>query len=206
VTTDPGEVVARERVAVLLERLAHVELGVVVVAAPDAMRRGARERARDAALSAGRGDLLDEAAEAARTTAFRMFSSSAFSGTWAATEMAASVASAADRVAAANAFEEAAMAAAAEDLVDDETLETLRATTDGLMRSSTIPAPGSLSSLASPVAEMAGRPHGALLTALVVMAGVIGVIVFGSIAGAVAVGGLVAAVAWLISRPGRRDA
>ena len=69
-------------------------------------------------------------------TASRMFSSAAFSGTWAATEMAASVASAADRVAAARAFEEAATAEVVEDLVDDETLDTLRATTDELTRSS----------------------------------------------------------------------
>ena len=155
-TADAGEVAARERVAVLFERLAHVELGVVVVSAPNPQRLQALERARDAASAAGRGGLLDEATEAARTTAIRMFSSAAFSGTWAATEMAASVASAADRVAAANAFEEAATAAVVEDLVDDETLETLRATTDELTRSSALPAPGSLSSLASPVAALAG--------------------------------------------------
>ena len=205
-TADPGEVAARERVAVLFERLAHVELGVVVVSAPNAARRQALGHARDAAIAAGRGDLLDEATEAARTTAMRMFSSAAFSGTWAATEMAASVASAADRVAAANAFEEAATAAVVEDLVDDETLETLRATTDELTRSSALPAPGSLSSLASPVAGLARRPHGGLLAGSVVIAGVIGAIAFGSIWGAVAVGGLVAAVAWFISRPGTRDA
>ena len=203
---DAGAVAARERVVVLLERLAHVELGVVVVAAPDAIRRAARERAREAARSAGRGGLLDEATDATRTTAMRMFSSASFSGTWAATEMAASVASAADRVAAASAFEEAAMAAVVEDLVDDETLETLRATTDELTRSSALPAPGSLSSLASPVADLAGRPHGGLLAGLVVVAGVAGAIAFGSIAGAVAVGGLVAAVAWVIIGRGRRSA
>ena len=205
-TTDASEVGARERVAVLFERLAHVELGVVVVSAPNAVRRTALERARDAAIAAGRGGLLDEATEAARTTAFRMFSSAAFSGTWATTEMAASVASAADRVAAANAFEEAATAAVVEDLVDDETLETLRATTDELTRSGALPAPGSLSSLASPVSDLARRPHGGLLAGAVVIAGVIGAIAFGSIWGAVAVGGLVAAVAWVISRPGVRDA
>ena len=46
--------------------------------------------------------------------------------------MAASVATASDRVAAATAFEEAATAAVVEDLVDDDTLEVLRATSERL--------------------------------------------------------------------------
>ena len=51
------------------------------------------------------------------------FASAGFSGTWAMTEMSMSVASAADRVAAVHAFEEATVAAVAEDLVDEDTLD-----------------------------------------------------------------------------------
>jgi hypothetical protein len=114
--------------------------------------------------------------------------------------MAASVASAADRVAAAAAFEEAATAAVVEDLVDDETLETLRETTDELTRSSALPAPGSLSSLASPLAGAARGPFQGVIVAAVGIACVVGALAFGSITGAIAVGGMVAAVGWLISR------
>jgi hypothetical protein len=114
--------------------------------------------------------------------------------------MAASVASAADRVAAAAAFEEAATAAVVEDLVDDETLETLRETTDELTRSSTLPTPGSLSSLASPLAGAARGPFQGVIVAAVGIACVVGALAFGSIAGAIAVGGVVASVGWLIGR------
>lgn len=199
-TGDAGAVAARERVAALLDRLTHVELGVVVVIAPDAIRLAARESARAAATAAERGALLDEATDAARATAMRIFSRAAFSGTWAATEMSASVASAADRVAAAAAFEEAATAAVVEDLVDDETLDTLCATTDELTRSGSLPTPGSLSSLASPLAGAARGPFQSVIVVAVGVACVVGALAFGSISGAIAVGGVVAAGAWLFGR------
>ena len=60
-----------------------------------------------------------------------------------------SVASATDRVAAVSAFEEATSAAVAEDLLDEEALETLRSTWDELTSSSAIPSPGALSSIAA---------------------------------------------------------
>ena len=143
---------ARDRVADLLERFARVGLQVVVVSPPDATRLAARDRARSAATTAGRGALLDEAAAAARETTIRSFARAGFSGTWAATDMSVSVASAGDRVAAAAALEEAAMAAVVEDLVDDETLDVLQASANELVRSSALPPPGSLSVLASPAA------------------------------------------------------
>jgi hypothetical protein len=149
--TDP-DAAARKRVGDVLERFARVGLQVVVLAPPDATRIMARERARDAAVDAGRGELLDEAAAAARETTLRAFARAGFSGTWAATDMSVSVASASDRVAAAAALEEAAMAAVVEDLVDDETLEVLKASSNELVRSSGVPPPGSLSALASPTA------------------------------------------------------
>jgi hypothetical protein len=137
-------------VEALLERLARVELQVVVVAPPDAVRLAARDRGRDSAIFAGRLELLDEATTAVREAALRAFSRGGFSGTWAATEMAASVATSSDRVAAAAAFEEAAMAAVVEDLVDDETLEVLRSTSNELAGMSGMPSPGSLSAIGAP--------------------------------------------------------
>lgn len=147
---DPAIAAARARVEALLERLARVELQVVVVAPPDATRLAARDRARDAAIVAGRGALLGEATWAAREVALRAFSRAGFSGTWAATDMAVSVATAGDRVAAAAAFEEAALAAVVEDLVDDETLVVLRSTSNELAEMTGMPSPGSLSALAAP--------------------------------------------------------
>ena len=146
---DP-DAAARDRVGDLLERLTRVNLGIVVVAPPDATRNAAQARARAAAVAAGRGDLLDEAVAAAREATIRGFSRAGFSGTWAATDWSISVATAKDRVAAAAAFEEAAMAEAVEDLVDDDTLEVLRASADELARSTGMPSPGSLSALVEP--------------------------------------------------------
>ncbi len=169
-------VAARTRVADLLERFARVGLQVVVLAPPDATRRAARDRARDAAIAAGRGDLLDDATAAARETTLRAFARAGFSGTWAATDMAVSVASASDRVAAAAALEEAATAAVVEDLVDDETVEVLRASVNELVRSSGVPAPGALSALATPTAMAIRGPFEvAVLVAFVIVCAAIGV-------------------------------
>ena len=162
---DPGAAAARDRVAALFEHAARVNLGVVVVAPPDASREAARDAARTAAIVAGRNGLLREATAAARDTVLKAFASAGFSGTWAATEMSASVASANDRVAAVAAFEEATIAAVAEDLVDADTLEVLRSTWDELTSSSAIPSPGDLSSIASPAA---GAIRGPLQIAILV--------------------------------------
>jgi hypothetical protein len=146
--TDPEDA-ARARVDDLLERLSRVNLQVLVLAPPDAVRRSAEARARTAAETAGRGALFEEAVSAARETVIRAFSRGGFSGTWAASDWSISVATPRDRLAAAAAFEEAAMAEVVEDLVDDDTLEVLRATADELVRSSGLPSPGSLSELTS---------------------------------------------------------
>ncbi len=154
--TDPV-VAARARVEDLLERLTRVNLQVVVVAPPDATRLGAQARARTAAVAAGRGDLFAEAATAARETTIQAFSRGGFSGTWAATDWSISVARPDDRVAAAAAFEEAAMAEVVEDLVDDETLEVLRSSSSELVRSTGLPSPGALSSFVRSNASTAQR-------------------------------------------------
>jgi hypothetical protein len=147
---DPVIAAARTRVAGVLDRLVRTDLQVVIVAPPDATRLAAVEAARTAALAAGRGDLLDEAIAAAREIVAGMFARSGFSGTWALTDMSMSVARASDRVAASAAFEEMAMAAVVEDLVDSETLDALRSAADNLIQMTGLPSPGSLSSVTAP--------------------------------------------------------
>ena len=156
--TDPGAAEALARVQTLFERLTRVDLQVIVVAPPDATRLAARDRARAAAIAAGRTVLLDEATAGARETTLRAFARAGFSGTWAATDRSASVATASDRVAAAAAFEEAAMAAVVEDLIDHGTLEVLRSSSEVLDRSTGMPSPGSLSAFAAPAADAIRGP------------------------------------------------
>jgi hypothetical protein len=156
--SDPGLDAGRARVAALLDLLPMIDLQVVVVVMPDETRRAARAQAIEAAVAAGRGTLLDEATAAVREAVLEIFSRSGFSGTWALTDMAVSVTRAEDRVAAAAAFEEAAMAAIVEDLVDEDTTDILRSTTAGLFDMTGVPAPGSLSSFASPKVGSARGP------------------------------------------------
>lgn len=171
---DAGAAAARARVAVVFERFTRLELQVVVVGAPDATRQAAVERARAVAIVAGRGALLDEAVGAARELTIRTFARGGFSGTWAATDMAVSVARAEDRVAAAAAFEEATIAAVVEDLVDDEMLEVLRSTWDELARLQGIPSPGSLSAFTAPAAGAARGPFQvAIVVVFVIVSAVI---------------------------------
>ncbi|MGZ8437903.1 MAG: hypothetical protein ACXWXR_05105 [Candidatus Limnocylindrales bacterium] len=160
---------AGARVDDLLERLTRVNLQVVVIAPPDSTRRSAQARARAAAVAAGRGALFEEAVVAARETVIRAFSRGGFSGTWAANDWSISVATPNDRLAAAAAFEEAAMAEVVEDVVDDDTLEILRASTDELVRSSGVPSPGSLSSFT----RSAVTSESSALSAILIVFGVI---------------------------------
>lgn len=155
---DPGMEAARTRVAALLDTLPLIDLQVVVVSMPDETRQAARAKAIEAAAAAGRGGLLDEATSAVREAVLGIFSRSGFSGTWALTDMAVSVTRAEDRVAAAAALEEAAMAAVVEDIVDEETTDILRSTTAGLFDMTGMPAPGSLSSFATPKVGSARGP------------------------------------------------
>jgi len=201
---EPGADAARTRVAALFEDATRVNLGVVVVAPPDATRDSARDVATSAAVAKGREGLLDEALAAAREIVLKAFASAGFSGTWAATEMSASVARASDRVAAVAALEEAVIAAVAEDLVDDDTIEVLRSTWDKLTSSSAIPSPGSLSSLAAPAAGAVRGPlQIAILAAVVLVCAFVGFAI-ASYAGLIAVFfgvGVVGAVAKRSSRP-----
>ena len=133
--TDPGADAARARVATLLEEMTRVELQVIVVSPPDETRLAAEDRARDAALLAGRDVLRREAVAAAREATVAMFARGGFSGTWAFTDMAISVATAADRA-----------------------VGILRATSDELAGMTGLPAPGSLSAFATPAPSMMSGP------------------------------------------------
>jgi hypothetical protein len=160
VDDDHGTDAARARVAALLDSLSRVDLQVVVVAKPDQTRLEARDRATEAAILAGRGALLYETTAAVRAAVLGMFARAGFSGTWAVTDMAVSVTRADDRVAAAAAFEEAAMAAVVEDLVDTKTLTILRSSAGELTNLTGIPVPGSLSAFASPASGSVRGPVG----------------------------------------------
>jgi hypothetical protein len=166
---DPATAAARARVAVLLERARRIQLQVVVVAPPDEARLAARDRARTAAIAAGRGELIDEATAAARDQTLRGFARSAFSGTWAFTDWSMSVARADDRVAAASALEEAAMAEVVEDLVDPETLDILRSTSEELASLAEMPTPGSIAGFGRPGATIHGLVPLALVGALAIL-------------------------------------
>jgi hypothetical protein len=178
---------ARARVASLLDELARIELQVVVVARPDATREAARDRARDAAIAAGRGELLEEAIEAVRDAVLRTFALAGFSGTWAATDMAVSVVRAEDRVAAAAAFEEAAMAAIVEDLVDDDTLDVLGSTSAELRGMAGMPSPGSLAELGTPAAEAIRGPIQLVIVAIACVVGAVAALAVGSVTGLIVV-------------------
>jgi hypothetical protein len=195
---DPAADAARARVAVLLEELARIELNLIVVAWPDATREAARDRARDAAIVAGRGELLDEAIVAVREAVLRTFARAGFSGTWAATDMSVSVVRAKDRVAAAAAFEEAAMAAIVEDLVDQDTIDVLRSTSAQLRDMAGMPSPGSLSELGRPATAAIRGPIQLVIVGIACVIGAAAALAVGSVTGLIVVIGAyaIAVGAW----------
>jgi hypothetical protein len=154
---DAASAAARARAAAILDQAARVQLDVVVIARPDAIRTAAREEGRAAAGAAGRTALLDEAVAAARDRISRTFAIGGFSGTWAATDMAVSVTRVDDRVAAAAALEEAVTGAVVADLVDPETAQVLGASWAELSGLREIPAPGSLANLGASITRRLGR-------------------------------------------------
>ena len=144
---------ARDRVAARLERARHVALGRVVVGTAPGDVVAARRRALAASGEAGRGRLVRDGRAAAAAFVDRAFAGQGFSGTWAMTEMAVSVARPADRAAVAEALADAVTADAVEDLIDGETIDVLRATWADLDASSAIPDPGSISNFAASVTD-----------------------------------------------------
>ena len=144
---DPAIRDARERLDALFDWATRVQLDVVVVAEPDQTRLAARDIAVQVAAQHGRTQLLVESVEAARDLVTRAFASSGYSGTWAVTDWSISVASSTDRVAAAAALEEAAVAMVVLDIADPETVEVLEATWDHLVSMRGLARPGDLSRL-----------------------------------------------------------
>jgi hypothetical protein len=174
---DP-DAAAVHRVAEVLVALGRLDINVVVLPPPDGGYVDALHRARDAAIVAGRRTLLDSAARNARDVAFRAFSRSGFSGTWAATDMGASVVRAGDRAAVAAAFEGAATAAVAEDVIDSETLDILREPAEALRLTTGLPAPGALSNFGSGRTTSAGGASpDAVQVGLGIAVGIVGVVV-----------------------------
>lgn len=198
---DDGLTGAVARVEALRDQLSRIELQVVVVAPPGAVRRAARERATETALASGRGQLLDETLADVRETTLRAFARASFSGTWAASQMAVSVASARDRVAAVAAFEEAAIAAVTEDLVDDEALDILRATADHLLGMTGMPVPMALSTLGAPAT---GSSRNSLQSVVIIGAAVALGASIGSVAGSIAGMGFGIAIVAALARIGRQ--
>jgi hypothetical protein len=199
-----GAHAARARVAALLDTLARIDLQVVVVAMPDQTRKMARDRATEAAIIAGRGPLLYEVTAEVREVVLRLFARAGFSGTWAVTEMSMSVARADDRVAAAAAFEEAAMAAVVEDLVDEKTLAILRATSGEIVGLKGIPSPGSLASFATPATEVKGPWSTVIVVAMIAIV-VAGAVFIGNASGGIIALVAAAAILGLVRRKPRSD-
>ncbi len=199
---DAGLDAAYARVGALRDQLSRIELQVVVVAPPDAVRRAARERATETARENGRGRLLDDTLDEVRETTLRAFARASFSGTWAASQMAVSVASARDRVAAVAAFEEAAIAAVTEDLVDDDTLDILRATADHLLGMTGMPVPMALSTFGAPRGDTVRNP---LQSAVIIGAAVALGAFIGSVPGSIAGMGLGIAIVAALTRIGRQS-
>jgi hypothetical protein len=176
-----ADIEAARRAAEVLVELPHIDLTVLVLPRPDALLVDAMDRARRAAIAAGRGAMLESGMRAARGVAMQGFSRAGFSGTWAVTDWAVSVVRPGDRVAAVNAFEAAVMAAVAEDLVDDDTIVVLREPTDLLRGATGLPQPGALSNFSTPRTT----PTGALqvgLSIVVVIAGILATFASGGIA------------------------
>lgn len=197
---DPADAAAASRVEAALDRLSRVNLQVVVVAMPDPVRLAAQDRGRRAAADAGRSTLLADACRAARDLADRAFARGGFSGTWAIAETGMSVTRAADRVAAAAAFEEVAIAAIAEDILDPDTLEILRSTAGSMAGLTGIPTPGALSSLASPHQGTAQGPWPTVAIAAFVVCLIVATFALGVGVASIAIMLSVALVAGLLRR------
>ena len=149
---------ARRRVERTMARAQHVDLTSLIVALPGDAVEDAREKATDAAIMGGRGALVTEARRDARAWVLQAFATRGYSGTWAWTEMAMSVARPKDRAAVAEVLADAVTADVVEDLVEPEIAETLRSTWSVLADSAAIPEAGALSGLTSAMVGPTARP------------------------------------------------
>jgi hypothetical protein len=157
-SVDPGEAAAHRRIEATLDHARHVDLSRVIVGDAGPEVEHARWKATSAAAAAGRSALADEARRAAREWVLQAFAQRGYSGTWAATDVAVSVARPADRAAVAEALADAVTASALEDLVDADTVDALRSRWEVLDVSSSIPEPGVLSGLTASLTQSPTRP------------------------------------------------
>jgi hypothetical protein len=192
---------ARRRVGATLDRTQRVEVDRVVVATAGPAVIEARRRALDAATEAGRSGLVEEARRAAAAFVRRAFARQGFSGTWALTEMAVSVARPEDRAAVAEALADAVTADVVEDLVDDETLDALRAGITTIEASSAIPDTSSISNLTASFVEIPTRRGGwvAVLGGLLLLVLGVTLLLASQVLG-IALIAAAAAIAWNILR------
>jgi hypothetical protein len=103
-----------------LDRLVMNGLGQTIIPGVDRQRRDeVRDVAIDAAVAAGRRQVLGDVRKAARETALVRFGSRGFRPTWVGLNWGQSLGTVADRVAYAEIFDDAAIAAVAGDLVDE---------------------------------------------------------------------------------------
>jgi hypothetical protein len=159
-SADPAGEAARRRIEATLDHARHVDLSrlIVGVAGPDI--EAARRVASSAAAAAGRSPIVHEAQRSAKAWVLQAFADRAYSGTWVATETAASVTRPADRLAVAEALADAVTASAVQDLVDGDTVDALRASWDTLEASSSIPEPGALNDFTRSIAGTGIRRGG----------------------------------------------
>jgi hypothetical protein len=155
---DPATEAARRRAELTLDAARFVDLSRLIVGAAGQEVIAARRRAAAAADEAGRTSIVEEARRAATVWVLQAFAERGYSGTWAATDVAMSVARPADRTATAEALADAVTAAAVEDIVDPTVVDALRGTWDTLDVSSSIPEPGVLSGLTASLTQSTTRP------------------------------------------------
>jgi hypothetical protein len=190
-----GRDAAARRIERTMARAQHVDLTSLIVGLPGDAVEEARGKATDAAIMAGRGDLVAAARRDASAWVLQAFATRGYSGTWAWTEMSMSVARPKDRAAVAEGLADAVTADAVEDLVEPEIAETLRSTWSVVAESAAIPEPGAISGLTASLVGPRTRPgaKGLVIAGLVFVLG----LWFLAIASPIGIGLLLAA-AWVL--------
>jgi hypothetical protein len=190
-----GRDAAARRVERTMARAQHVQLTSLILGRPSDEVDAARDLATDAAIMHGRRELLEKARNEATGWVLQAFAQRGYSGTWAATDVAVSVARPRDRAAVAAALADAISADVVEDLVDASTVETLRSNWEVLDGGSSIPEAGALSGLTSALVGPPGHPGSQRLA----VAGVVFLLGLLFLAGAQPVGLVfVLAAAWVL--------
>jgi hypothetical protein len=135
-----------------MARAQHVQLTSLIFGRRNDEVDAARDMATDAAIMHGRRELLEMARHEATAWVLQAFAQRGYSGTWVATDVAVSVARPSDRAAVAVALADAISADVVEDLVEADTVDTLRSNWRVLDESSSMPEPGGLNDLTRSIA------------------------------------------------------